>query len=103
MILVHAILEKNIKNVVANNMKLKWQDIIISIACIGFAYALIPQIIYCHEIRTVDIEWQTIIINVICLITMAICMGTLNFWFTMSSNIATCICWAILLIQKIIY
>lgn len=84
-------------------MKIKWQDFVMTIACIGFAYALIPQIIYCHQTRTVAMEWQTLIISVIGLYTMAICMGTLKCYFTMFCNIATGLAWTILLIQKSVY
>jgi len=87
----------------ARKNKTKWQDCVISIICIGFAYALIPQIVFSYAIRDVSMAWQTIILNIIGLAVMAFCMGTLRFWFTMTCNIVTCLCWVTLFTQKIIY
>lgn len=73
-----------------------WQDIVMALCCLGFGYALIPQVKYCWKAKTVDLSWQTIIITTIALWMFVISITTLGLWFTSLMNAISASCWTIL-------
>ena len=72
-----------------------WQDIVIMIACFGFAIALIPSIIGKRKP-----ERSSCAITIILLAAIAICFATLGLWLSMVSEITAIIAWGILLFQR---
>ena len=82
-------------------MKRKWQDIVMMLACLGFSYSLIPQIIYNIKYNSVGLSWQTIIITCFGMICMSICFYSLKLFYTAAMNTLSSICWIIILSQKI--
>ena len=80
-----------------------WQDKVMSLASVLFAYALIPQIFHSIKNKYVDIKLQTIIITTIGLVLLIISTGTLNFIYATVVNLITFSCWSILLILKLKY
>jgi hypothetical protein len=71
-----------------------WQDIVIMIACFGFAIALIPSIK-----GTQKPAKSTCILTIGLLAAIAVCFGTLNLWLSMASEITAIVAWGILLLQ----
>jgi len=84
-------------------MKLKWQDVVLTIISLAFCYALIPQIIYNYNLHVVNISWQTLIITMLGLYFAGFCYFTLKLYFTAISTSISATCWLIILIQKIIF
>ncbi len=80
-----------------------WQDIIITISIILFAYALIPQIIKGFKKRKQDIGLQTSIITAIGMYAITIAYLTLGLIFSTITAAITGTFGAIIAIQKIIY
>ncbi len=80
-----------------------WQDIVITISIIFFAYALIPQIIQGFKKRKQDILLQTSLITSIGMYAITIAYLTLNLIFSSITAAITGTLWAIIAIQKIFY
>ena len=72
-----------------------WQDIVIMIACFGFALALIPSIRGKHKPAR-----SSCILTIALLAAIAVCFGTLGLWLSFASEITAIIAWGILLFQK---
>ncbi len=80
-----------------------WQDIVIAIANIMFAYALIPQVYYGFKTRKGNLTFQTALITTLGLYVSCIAFITLNLIFSGIICMVNGTLWAILLIQKIVY
>ena len=72
-----------------------WQDIVIMIACFGFAIALIPSIKGKRKPERLSCA-----ITMILLTAIAVCFATLGLWLSMASEITAIIAWGILLFQR---
>ena len=72
-----------------------WQDIIIMIACFGFALALIPSIIGKGKPAK-----SSCLITIVLLTAIAVSFATLNLWLSFWSEITAIIAWGILLFQR---
>ena len=72
-----------------------WQDIVIMVACFGFAVALIPSIRGGQKP-----ERSSCLFTIILLLAIAVCFGTLKLWLSMTAEITAIIAWGILLFQK---
>jgi amino acid permease len=72
-----------------------WQDIVIMIACFGFAIALVPSIIGKRKPEKLSCA-----ITIILLIAIAISFATLGLWLSFGSEITAIVAWGILLFQK---
>jgi len=72
-----------------------WQDIVIMIACFGFAIALIPSIRGKQKPAK-----SSCILTIALLLAIAVCFATLGLWLSMTSEITAIIAWGILLFQK---
>lgn len=76
------------------------KDLFLTIASIGFSYALIPQIIKCYKDKSVEISYQTLIVNCISLLIIIITYLTMQLYFSTFLNLLVLICWMVLLILK---
>jgi len=74
---------------------ISWQDIVIMIACFGFAVALIPSIRGKQKPAK-----SSCLITIILLSAIAVCFGTLKLWLSLAAEITSIIAWSILLFQK---
>ena len=72
-----------------------WQDVVIMIACFGFAIALIPSIKGKRKP-----ERSSCLITTILLTAIAISFATLGLWLSVAAEITAIIAWGILLFQK---
>jgi len=72
-----------------------WQDIVIMVACFGFAIALIPSIRGKRKPEKLSCA-----ITMILLIAIAVSFATLGLWLSFASEITAIIAWGILLLQK---
>ncbi len=72
-----------------------WQDIVIMVACFGFALALVPSIK--GEQKPAK---STCILTAVLLAIIAVCFATLHLWLSMISEITSIAAWIILLFQK---
>ena len=80
-----------------------WQDIVISVVSIVFAYAMLPQIIYGFKKRKGVITYQFSVLNMICMIALIIAYYSLGLIFTTVISVGIFVGWALLFIQKIVY
>ena len=71
-----------------------WQDMIIMIACFGFALALIPSIKGKYKPAK-----SSCLITIILLTAIAVCFATLGLWLSFWSEITAIVAWGILLFQ----
>jgi len=72
-----------------------WQDIVIMVACFGFAVALIPSIRGKQKP-----EKSSCAITMVLLMAIAVSFATLGLWLSFISEITAIIAWGILLFQK---
>ena len=72
-----------------------WQDIIIMVACFGFAVALIPSIR--SDAKPAK---ASCVITIALLTAIAVSFATLNLWLSFWSEITAIGAWGILLFQK---
>lgn len=81
-----------------------WQDYVIAIVGLLFSYSLIPQIIKIFKDPKLvsGFSWQTVVITTVGLLILSICMFTLTCYLSAFTNLITCLCWAIILVEKII-
>jgi len=75
---------------------MRWQDIVISVAQIGFVIALLPSI-RSKEKPAI----ATSIMNVILVCTIAMSLLTLRLWFSSFTAFLIAAAWAVLAIQTI--
>ncbi|MBU4070381.1 MAG: hypothetical protein KJ646_05340 [Nanoarchaeota archaeon] len=80
-----------------------WQDLIITLANLIFAYALIPQIFQGFKEKKGFIHLQTGLLSSLGLYFMALAFFTLGLTFSWILAIFNATLWMILFIQKIIY
>ncbi|PIN77349.1 hypothetical protein COV15_02165 [Candidatus Woesearchaeota archaeon CG10_big_fil_rev_8_21_14_0_10_34_12] len=59
-----------------------WQDILISIASIIFAYSIIPQIGYCYKTKKGLVNLQLSILTTIGMIAVTVAYFTLHLYFS---------------------
>ena len=71
-----------------------WQDVIIMVACFGFAIALIPSIRGKQKPAR-----SSCAITVVLLTAIAVCFATLGLWLSMASEITAIVAWGVLLFQ----
>jgi len=72
-----------------------WQDIVIMVACFGFAIALIPSIKGKQKP-----ERSSCLLTILLLLAIAVSFATLKLWLSMFAEITAIIAWSILLFQK---
>ena len=72
-----------------------WQDIVIMVACFGFAVALIPSIVGKYKPAK-----SSCLLTIVLLAAIAISFATLNLWLSFWAEITAIIAWGILLFQK---
>ena len=72
-----------------------WQDIVIMVACFGFAMALIPSIMGKNKPAK-----SSCLITVVLLTAIAVSFATLGLWLSFWSEITAIIAWGILLFQS---
>ena len=72
-----------------------WQDIVIMVACFGFAIALISSIIGVYKPAKLSC-----FITILLLTMIAVCFATLSLWLSFWAEITAIIAWTILLFQK---
>ena len=71
-----------------------WQDIVIMVACFGFALALIPSILGKNKPARLSC-----LITVVLLTAIAVSFATLELWLSFWSEVTAIIAWGILLFQ----
>ena len=72
-----------------------WQDVVIMVACFGFAIALIPSIRGKQKPAR-----SSCALTMVLLTAIAVCFATLGLWLSVVSEITAIIAWGILLFQK---
>lgn len=80
-----------------------WQDIIITIVNIIFAYALIPQVYQGFKNKKGYINIQTGLLNTLGMYAMAFAFFSLNLTFSWIIGTFNATMWLLLFIQGIIY
>lgn len=80
-----------------------WQDLVITIVTILFAYAMIPQIYYGFRKKIGAITYQFSIVNIFAMTALTVTYYSLGLIFATIVNSILTILWIILLIQRIIY
>ncbi len=80
-----------------------WQDVIVSLASIIFAYAMIPQIIYGFKTKKGLISIQFALLNIIAMIGLIVVYANFNLTYSTVLNVIITILWAVLLIQRLAY
>jgi hypothetical protein len=80
-----------------------WQDVVISIVMVLFAYALIPQIIRGFKIKRKLVSVQTSLITCLGMYVLSYVYSTLNLNFSVIVSLITGTLWLILFIQSLIY
>ena len=80
-----------------------WQDVVLLIVSMFFAYALIPQIIMNYKIKIVNISWTFVFTSTVGLAVMGSTLLTLGLVMTPIINFISTFLWTIVLIQKIKY
>ncbi|HJX50017.1 MAG TPA: hypothetical protein VJ438_01000 [Candidatus Nanoarchaeia archaeon] len=80
-----------------------WQDYLITVVSLIFAYALIPQVIQGFKHKKGYINFQTALFNTIGMYLVVIAYSTLNLWLSTIIGTFNATMWLLLLIQKIIY
>ena len=72
-----------------------WPDIVIMVACFGFAVALTPSIVGKNKPAK-----SSCLLTVVLLTAIAVSLATLGLWLSFWSEITAIIAWGILLFQK---
>jgi len=80
-----------------------WQDVVVTIVSVIFAYAMIPQIIYGFKKKKGVITYQFSGLNMTCMIALIIAYYSMGLVFATIASIVILIGWITLFIQKIIY
>jgi len=80
-----------------------WQDTVITISVILFAYALIPQVIQGFKKKKQEITLQTSLITLIGMLAITITYFSLNLIFSTLTGAIAVILWTIIAMQKIFY
>ncbi len=80
-----------------------WQDLIITLVNVLFAYALIPQVYQGFKEKKGFIHLQTGFLNSLGMFLMAFAFFTLGLTFSWIMGTFNAILWMVLFIQKIIY
>jgi uncharacterized membrane protein len=82
---------------------MSWQDIIITIVNLVFAYALIPQVYQGFKDKKGYINFQTGLLNTVGMYLMAIAYFSLNLFFSAIIGNFNAAMWLLLFTQRIIY
>ena len=82
---------------------MSWQDIVITIANLIFAYSLINQVYYGFKTKKGLLTLTTSGLSFIGLCSISIAFFTLSLYFSALAALITAILWLILFIQRIIY
>ena len=72
-----------------------WQDIVIMVACFGFAIALVPSIKGKQKPAK-----STCAITIALLTAISVSFATLGLWLSFASEITAIMAWGILLFQR---
>lgn len=85
-----------------------WQDVVIMIACFGFAVALIPcMVVWKFDFWKIHLSFtgqkpakSSCLLTIILLAAIAVSFATLSLWLSFWSEITAIIAWSILLFQR---
>jgi hypothetical protein len=80
-----------------------WQDIIITLANLVFAYALVPQVIQGFKNKKGYINFQTGLLTTAGMYAMTFAFFTLGLTFSWIIGAFNATMWLILFIQRIVY
>ncbi len=80
-----------------------WQDVVVTIVSLVFAYAMIPQIIYGFKKKKGVITYQFSLLNMLSMVALIIAYYTLGLIFATIISFFILIGWTTLFIQKIVY
>ena len=72
-----------------------WQDVVIMVACFGFAIALIPSIVGRQKP-----ERSSCLLTAVLLTAIAVAFATLELWLSFAAEVTAIIAWGILLFQR---
>ena len=72
-----------------------WQDVVIMIACFGFAFALYPSIRGKQKPAKSSCLWTIILLSAI-----AVSFATLKLWLSVGAEMTSIVAWGILYFQK---
>jgi len=71
-----------------------WQDVVIMVACFGFAVALIPSIVGKYKPAKISC-----VLTIILLTAIAVSFATLSLWLSFWAEVSAIVAWGILLFQ----
>jgi hypothetical protein len=80
-----------------------WQDIVITVTIILFAYALVPQVIKGFKRKKQDVVLQTSIITSLGMYVLTFTYLTLGLKFSTITAGLTGTLWAVIAIQRMVY
>ena len=80
-----------------------WQDIILTIANIMFAYALIPQVTQGFKNKKSYINFQTGLLTTVAMYSLVAVYFSLGLFFSVIVSIFNATMWLLLLLQGFIY
>ena len=84
-------------------LKLKWQDLLMSLMNFVFTVSLLFQVFCNYRTEFVGISWFTIISSMIEFYVIAICLFSLKLRLTGFAVLTNAVCWTLFLIQKLFY
>jgi len=80
-----------------------WQDIIITIVNLIFAYALVHQVLKGFKDKKAHIHFQTGLLNTMGMYAMAVAYLTLGLWFSTIIGTFNATMWLLLFLQGLLY
>lgn len=80
-----------------------WQDIVLTMLSIVFAYSLIPQVYRGFKDKKKYIVLQTAVITTTALYVQTVVFFTLQLVFTSIASLTIAILWTMLLVQSVVY
>ena len=73
-----------------------WQDMVMGLCTVGFAVALVPQVVHGIRKKHTTIQRATAMMTAALLVLFAICAWTLGLWFYCAANVLTAMLWGVL-------
>jgi uncharacterized membrane protein len=73
-----------------------WQDMVMGLCTVGFAAALVPQVLHGMRERHTTVQMVTAGANALLVGVVAFCSASLGLWTYGAVNVLTAVLWAVL-------
>ncbi len=84
-------------------MIITWQNILLAGVGVAFFCALVPQVVKGFRMKQGLVEVWTSLITFLGLLVYVVVFYSLGVYVTVVSSFLSCVCWLILLIQRIVW